>query len=605
MAALRSVLLLAAAVAVALAAVAGAAAGRRTHGAPLSFLGRVRGRDARPAPLADALRRSASSSGGALSGSLSASPSKLCAGVGNHTVSWSGVEGAERTDFVAVYSPPTAEAHDYLDYFWVRDADGWEGGSGEVPLTLINMREDYGFRYYREGGGSNYNLVAVSNNVSVCADLPLQGHLSLTDDPSEMALTWVSGRGGGGGGGGGQQPQVRFGASPRSLGRVARGSSRTYAAGDMCNAPANETAALRYRDPGLIHDAVMTGLPPSSTVYYQFGFGGGGPWSDVQFFVTAPRPSARANVSFLMFGDMGAGVYVPPAARTADVLRRQVLAGTVDFALLHGDISYARAKGWVWDLYGLLMEPVTTRVPLQVGVGNHEHDYSPGAHGDARNPMGAAGRPWPSNAEDDSDGECGVPTAARYRGTGNGEGVYYYSFDYGPVHVAVLATELDPSPGSPMSRWLDADLAAVDRAATPWVVVSGHRPMYQAENYTSDAEVAEALRVRLEPLLHRHGVDAYVNGHYHSTLVTSPVLEHRAVPSGTRHFLVGNAGASLDRAAWLPREWDVYHSSTEFMYSRFSAVSSPSAGTTTLTFELHRTSNDTIAFSTQMVKRLE
>lgn len=40
-----------------------------------------------------------------------------------------------------------------------------------------------------------------------------------------------------------------------------------------------------------------------------------------------------------------------------------------------------------------------------------------------------------------------------------------------------VSSEHDIEPGSRQHLWLDADLAAVDRSITPWVIVTAHRPM--------------------------------------------------------------------------------------------------------------------------------
>jgi hypothetical protein len=41
----------------------------------------------------------------------------------------------------------------------------------------------------------------------------------------------------------------------------------------------------------------------------------------------------------------------------------------------------------------------------------------------------------------------------------------------------VLSTEHDLQPGSRQFKWLEHDLARVDRCQTPWLVVNMHRPM--------------------------------------------------------------------------------------------------------------------------------
>ena len=53
-----------------------------------------------------------------------------------------------------------------------------------------------------------------------------------------------------------------------------------------------------------------------------------------------------------------------------------------------------------------------------------------------------------------------------------------YSFDVGNMHVVMMLTELPCGAGSAQYEWLQADLATVNRSLTPWLVVTGHRPMY-------------------------------------------------------------------------------------------------------------------------------
>jgi len=60
-------------------------------------------------------------------------------------------------------------------------------------------------------------------------------------------------------------------------------------------------------------------------------------------------------------------------------------------------------------------------------------------------------------------------------------------------------------------NWLAADLAAVNRTATPWVVINGHRPMYSSQVSGYQANVRNAF----EALMLQHGVDAYFAGHIH------------------------------------------------------------------------------------------
>ena len=64
---------------------------------------------------------------------------------------------------------------------------------------------------------------------------------------------------------------------------------------------------------------------------------------------------------------------------------------------------------------------------------------------------------------------------------------FYFSFDYGLVHFVSLCSEdyaYQYAEGSPQWNWARADLekAVANRHNVPWIVVSGHRPMYGTSN---------------------------------------------------------------------------------------------------------------------------
>ena len=119
------------------------------------------------------------------------------------------------------------------------------------------------------------------------------------------------------------------------------------------------------------------------------------------------------------------------------------------------------------------------------------------------------------NWGDDSQGECGVPTSARFNGTGTAarlagsddgsNGIYWYSFDEGGVHVVMMSSEHDWRNGSVQQSWVERDLAAVNRTATPWIVLATHRMMYTTQLLEAgDYAVSLALRAHCEHLLRRY-----------------------------------------------------------------------------------------------------
>jgi 3',5'-cyclic AMP phosphodiesterase CpdA len=117
-------------------------------------------------------------------------------------------------------------------------------------------------------------------------------------------------------------------------------------------------------------------------------------------------------------------------------------------------------------------------------------------------------------------------------GTGN----FWYSFDSGMVHFIQLDTETDLGHGligndevggsegmnadpvnatmDAQTKWLEADLAAVNRAKTPWVIVAGHRPWYLSHANASGT-ICWSCKDVFEPLFLKHSVDLVLSGHSH------------------------------------------------------------------------------------------
>lgn len=127
-----------------------------------------------------------------------------------------------------------------------------------------------------------------------------------------------------------------------------------------------------------------------------------------------------------------------------------------------------------------------------------------------------------------------------------------YSFDYGLAHFISIDTETDfyQSPSYPFVadltgnethplenqtyvtdagpfgaisgsyknntayqqyQWLAADLAKVNRTATPWIIINGHRPMYSSQVSSYQAH----LRNAFQGLFLKYGIDLYIAGHIH------------------------------------------------------------------------------------------
>jgi hypothetical protein len=486
------------------------------------------------------------------------------------------------TDVITRTCGPVVDLADVIDAIPVAAATPDTPGGGARFTNNVNLRCDYDFRLVRGWNSSAEKqdvlalreLGRVTVPVEGGPNAPGQGHISLADRDDEMWVGWVSGR----------QPQaaadtptVRWGTSSGHYTRstaAARNSSTTYTASDMCNAPANTKSQIMWRFPGWFHHVLLRGLLPSTTYYYVYGNERDG-WSRERAFSSKPRRSAAVTtdvaVRFLAYGDQDWDDPAPGSPSTAAYALRDVLDGWNSFILHFGDISYGEGDVSDWDHWAHQNEPYATRAPYMVSLGNHEMDYVSGGE---RSPTGGGptgfhpGEGWGN----DSNGECGVPVFHRFRAPSNGNSIAWYSFDYGVVHVVQMSSEHDWTRGSPQYKWLEADLAAVDRSVTPWVVVTAHRMMYSTQ---SDASTGPALmRAQLEDLVIQHKVNLFLCGHQHSYERFCPVAQGKCVEDGRSaptYINAGTAGAGIDYKDWFNSNISLVRSK-QWGYLRVSAT---------------------------------
>jgi len=167
-----------------------------------------------------------------------------------------------------------------------------------------------------------------------------------------------------------------------------------------------------------------------------------------------------------------------------------------------------------------------------------------------------------------------VPTYYRYHMPENGNSLFWYSFDYGNMHILQMSTEHDFTEGSPQYAWMEQDLKAVNRSVTPFLIVTGHRPMYNSEMYESDYRVCKNMRSSFESLLTENHVDVFLAGHYHSMEVTCAVSNEVCVGldgPGVYHITVGSAGAWVDTAGYYDVPWRAYAEQT-YGYERVTTT---------------------------------
>ncbi|KOO21525.1 hypothetical protein Ctob_001904 [Chrysochromulina tobinii] len=341
--------------------------------------------------------------------------------------------------------------------------------------------------------------------------------------------------------GAGGVPRVRVGVTPGVYTRevVASQPMTSYAASDMCGKHANETDIAKYLFPGYFANVLITGLAPGTRYYATYGSLDGG-FATETTFTTAKAVGPDVPVRLAAFGDMALSLWDGAMGNVAEVVRLHdaTADGGLDAVLHFGDLGYAEGSTVIWEMWRSYIEPATRKIP------NGE---------------------W----GEDSDGEGGVATWARFRSPGvgvpggtapRGNSIYWYSWDMGSVHVVMLDSEHNMTKGSPQWKWVAADLAAVDRTMTPHVVVTQHRPLFTTEA-GSQYDVAELMRADLEPLFHAHGVVAVLGGHIHLIRARVPArgplpaaykCEEGGPVEGITYITVGTAGATVHNETMLP-----------------------------------------------------
>ena len=161
------------------------------------------------------------------------------------------------------------------------------------------------------------------------------------------------------------------------------------------------------------------------------------------------------------------------------------------------------------------MEPLASAIPVMVAGGDHEvFETEEWVAYNARYPM-----PFQTSGSDTN---------------------LWWSRNVGPVHVTTLCSYAATGVGSIQYNWLEADLSAVDRARTPWLLVMMHVPWYNSNtHHTGEAEL---MRLAMEPLLYTYGVDMVVTGHVHSYERIRPVLNGCLNSCAPLYLNIGDGG---------------------------------------------------------------
>ncbi|KAH6766104.1 hypothetical protein C2S52_017087 [Perilla frutescens var. hirtella] len=479
---------------------------------------------------------------------VSASSNASLSDDGYITVNITGVLVPSRNHWVAMISPSHSNKKECK---MVAGKCVVKTCAAALTFHVVNIRTDIEFVMF-SGGFNTPCILRRSDPVSFAnPNRPLYAHLSSVDSTAtSMRLTWVSGD---------KIPQqVKYGSDG-----IANSSVSTFSQADMCAGSGRlgcPAADFGWHDPGYIHSALITGLHPSSSYTYKYGSNSVG-WSNV---ITLKTPAAGGSdeLRFLAYGDMGKAPldssvehYIQPGSvSVTKAMAEEVSSGSVDSIFHIGDISYATGFLVEWDFFLHLINPLASRVSYMTAIGNHERDY------------GGSGSVY---ITPDSGGECGVPYETYFPMPTPAKDKPWYSIDQGPVHFTVISTEHTFSPDSEQYEWMSKDMAAVNRTRTPWLIFTGHRPMYTSSpgipilpnvdrQFVDSVEpllLASKEKCKGMPKKDGNGVDTYDNSNY-----TAPV-----------HAIIGMAGFKLDDFTQDDNSWSLVRI-LEFGYIRAHAT---------------------------------
>ncbi|GAV70705.1 Metallophos domain-containing protein/Metallophos_C domain-containing protein [Cephalotus follicularis] len=321
---------------------------------------------------------------------------------------------------------------------------------------------------------------------------------------------------------------VHYGRLRNPLNHKASGYSLVY----------NQTypfEGLQNYTSGIIHHVRLIGLKPDTLYYYRCGDPSIPAMSEVYQFRTMPDSGPKSYPKRIAItGDLG-------LTYNTTTTIGHMISNEPDLVLLVGDLSYANlyltngtgsdcyACSFAhtpihetyqprWDYWGRFMQPLVSKVPMMVVEGNHEIEEQAG-----RQTFAAYSSRFAFPSE-----ESGSYSS------------FYYSFDAGGIHFIMLGAYVAYNKSADQYKWLERDLANVDRSVTPWLVAAWHPPWYST--YNAHYREAECMRVEMEELLYSYGVDIIFSGHVHAYERSNRVYNYMLDPCGPVHITIGDGG---------------------------------------------------------------
>lgn len=251
------------------------------------------------------------------------------------------------------------------------------------------------------------------------------------------------------------------------------------------------------------HKITLSGLTPATKYFYKVTCN-----NEIKTgsFLSGANDSETA-VSFYAYGDTrtNPAIHDAVAKKMMDAIKLNPASQTM--VLMNGDlVQYGSTEtSWTNEFFDpqyTNIQEMLANLPYLTTMGNHE----------GQGLLFGKYFPYPEYAS----------------------GRFYYSFDYGPVHFAVIDQYTDYSPGSAQYIWLENDLKS---STKPWKMIMDHEPGWTAYPITGGHGNNLNVQSYIQPLCLKYGVQFVFSGHDH--------YYSRANVNNVMHITTGGGGAPL------------------------------------------------------------
>lgn len=384
---------------------------------------------------------------------------------------------------------------------------------------------------------------------------PEQLHLSWTENPNEMRLTWVT----------------FFPIECSIFYRSLLCSENSSWKKEESSYEEFQTATYFYRLQ-YIHTGVLKIQENCNYEYYVGSLMG---QSEIYTFHGRTHSSNdKSKTNLIIVADWGGGA---TSINTKNVIIEQLIVDRFEAILHIGDMAYDLddLEGMVGDAWLNMIQPLAARVPYMTLPGNHEPNLN---YTQYRN-------------------RFKMPINEANEGTG-----WFYSFNFGKAHYVMLNTEILLSNSRENEElteinWFKQDLnnANANRHEIPWIIVLTHRNLYCSVDWTTSrtknkdcSENSRTLQNKLEDTMYEAGVDLFMQAHVHNYERNTPIYKNATVkseyddqymhfnPRAPIYITNGNAGnieGHNDPISRHPQLWSMY-SSEEYGYGNLKVYNS-------------------------------